>query len=806
MAAMSQNRFSTLTSGTKAYVTGVVIAGAATVLQSFYDLTVHPIGWKWTVLAILTLVSGSATVRLPSLPAAISVSETFVFTSVLLFGSAAGTLTVALDALVISFWSYRKGHPPYKIVFNVCALPLTIWVAAHVFFLFPGIEPLVTAPRTDPVRLRSLIGPLLLFTIVYFSLNSWIITFAISLERRLRPFTIWRDNFLWLSLNYFGGASVAALLVSYTRDLDLFYLAVIVPLLIVLYFTFSMSMGRVEDANRHLTQLNTLYMSTIETLAMAIDAKDQITHGHIRRVQAYAVALAKEVGVTDNSLIRAVEAAALLHDMGKLAVPEYILNKPGPLTPTEFEKMKLHASVGADILSSIGFPYPVVPIVRHHHENWNGTGYPDRLEGTNIPIGARILSVVDCFDALTSDRPYRPRLSDQDALQILIERRGSMYDPLVVDTFLRVHDRIVPPSIEDSEDNPSLSAIAEASSKSHLNQPQARRLDEIAGSTEEMLTLFDLARGLTLPLALDGAAEEISKHLRRLIPCSICILFAYDSAADELVAVHASGGNGSLVSGLRIGLGQRLSGWVAANRRSIRNSDPVLDLGEAARAMTPRPRSCLSAPLLVEKELIGVLTLYSTTQDAFSEEHQRVLEAVTRQVAAVIKRALISSDRVPAPDQLTGLATVKDIRAFGEILTDVRTALPTSILLIRITNLSFVNQRHGSELSAQLLNRMVGVLQHNLRSGDFWFRHAEDEFVALLGQTDFVTAETLRNRIQAAMLDDDSGVTFTVTVQARMLEGELGTVNEAVEHALREMKQALRRFEPERGLPPGSVH
>src|SRR4029079_7129247 len=194
------------------------------------------------------------------------------------------------------------------------------------------------------------------------------------------------------------------------------YLLVIVPLLIVLYFTFSMSMGRIEHANRHLSQLNSLYMSTIETLAMAIDAKDQITHGHIRRVQAYAVSLAREVGVTDTSLIRAVEAAALLHDMGKLAVPEYILNKPGPLTSAEFDKMKLHASVGGDILAAIDFPYPVVPIVRHHHENWDGTGYPDGVAGAAIPIGARILSVVDCFDALTSDRPYRPRLSDDEAL------------------------------------------------------------------------------------------------------------------------------------------------------------------------------------------------------------------------------------------------------------------------------------------------------------------------------------------------------------------------------------------------------
>ena len=160
-------------------------------------------------------------------------------------------------------------------------------------------------------------------------------------------------------------------------------------------------MGRVEDADKHVEQLNRLYLSTIETLAMAIDAKDQVTHGHIRRVQAHATSLARKSASSDENLLKAIEAAALLHDMGKLAVPEYILNKPGKLTEREFEKMKLHASVGADILSAIDFPYPVVPIVRHHHENLGRHGYPAGIKGDRIPIGARILSVVDCFDALT---------------------------------------------------------------------------------------------------------------------------------------------------------------------------------------------------------------------------------------------------------------------------------------------------------------------------------------------------------------------------------------------------------------------
>ena len=251
-----------------------------------------------------------------------------------------------------------------------------------------------------------------------------------------------------------------------------------------------------EDANKHLGELNRLYMSTIETLAMAIDAKDQITHGHIRRVQQYAVGLAKHLGVSEKSQINAIEAASLLHDMGKLAVPEYILNKPGTLDrPTEFEKMKAHASVGADILSAIDFPYPVVPIVRHHHENWNGTGYPDGLSGAAIPIGARILSVVDCFDALTSDRPYRPRLPDDTRSDPnLVERRGTMYDPLIVDAFIAVHAELSPTQLDArAHVKDGLSAITRGTGS--LESPNTDPgLDNISSSTEEMLVLYDLAK------------------------------------------------------------------------------------------------------------------------------------------------------------------------------------------------------------------------------------------------------------------------------------------------------------------------
>lgn len=732
----------------RTYVVSVALLGVCAIAQSIYELYAVPIGWNWFGLAILTLISGSATVKLPSVPATISVSETFVFTSVLLFGPAAGTLTVALDALVISLWLARRGHPFYRIAFNVCALPASLWLGAHLFYWISDLEPLSLVSTS--VEIGSLLTPLVLFTITYFLLNSWLIAFAISLEKRLSPIRIWKENFAWISLNYFGGASVAGLLVTYTRNIDYAYLAFVLPLLAVLYFTFVMSMGRVEDANRHLSQLSALYMSTIETLAMAIDAKDQITHGHIRRVQHYATGLARALGVKDAEQISAIEAASLLHDMGKLAVPEYILNKPGPLTPAEFEKMKLHASVGADILSAIEFPYPVVPIVRHHHESWNGTGYPDGLRGTAIPIGARILSVVDCFDALTSDRPYRPRLSDAEAVKILLERRGSMYDPLIVDTFIAVHATIAPPSTGSAVGGKEgLSAITMGLTGSE-NVSSESRLEDIAASTEETVALYELARRLTGRLDLGDAAEAISKHLRRIMPASTCVLYVYDEETDELHAAHAAGENAAHFAGLRIPRGQRLTGWVAANKQTIVNSDPVLDLGEVARGMRPRLQSCLSTALVIDADLVGVLTVYSVERDAFTDDHRRIIEVVARQVSQTVGQAsgVGQSRRRHPKGQFDVLPNQQHLRPMVAAAASVEgDPSGLGLVLVALESINAINQRFGRDAGDQAVRKVADAVRKVLPEADILFQYGSNDFVVLVTQTDPDAVTVIATRI-----------------------------------------------------------
>jgi diguanylate cyclase (GGDEF)-like protein/putative nucleotidyltransferase with HDIG domain len=747
----------------KLYLWSVILAGLFVISWSLRQLYLEPIGYQWFVLAALTLISGSATVKLPSSYASISVSETFVFTAVLLYGPAAGTVIVALDALVISFWISKRNDDPHRALFNMSAPAVSAWCSSHLFFRVAHVAPLVQAPAP----LNAILPALAVFALTYFGLNSWLITFVIALERRLDPVKVWSSTFVWLSLNYFGGASVAILFVGYNRTIDLGYVSVIVPLLLVLWFTFKTTMGRVEDADRHVEQLNKLYLSTIETLAMAIDAKDQVTHGHIRRVQLYATSLARYVGIREEKLLKAIEAAALLHDMGKLAVPEYILNKPGKLTEAEFEKMKLHASVGAEILSAIDFPYPVVPIVRHHHENWDGSGYPDGLRGTDIPIGARILSVVDCYDALTSDRPYRPRLSDQEALQILNDRRGTMYDPLVVDTFARVHDEIAPELSPSLLPSSALNEIASAR-KSLAPHSGSQSLDEIAASSDESLTLFELARALGSYVNVSDAADIITKHLRRLVPSSLCVFFIYDDKTAEIEASHATGDCAAHVKGLRIQLGQRLSGWVAANRQTIVNSDPVLDLGDIARHNSnQRLRSCLSTPLTVGDDLVGVVSLYSHDSAAFTEDHRRIIETVGQQAAAALRRSSAAEPRTQ-----TDLEGIPGLEQLERLLRSEQSKVPKlALLLIRVTNRDDVMSIYGNEAGDDALRHVVRRARSGLRVGDILIRGSRDEFVAVLPNGDADVATALARRVEQAITSEPatiscgSAITLEATVR-----------------------------------------
>ena len=607
----------------------VVSVGTLVIAYSASDLVRNPIEVGFYVLAALTVISASARLTIPSMKGALvstSISDTFIITSALVFGPAAGTAIAALDAAIMSYTLSRSpaGWSPRRMLFNVTALAIAVWLPAKVFRLL----------AVDGATAATLLLALGAFASLYFIINTGLIALAVGLERGFPVVTFWREHFLGLWLTYFGGTSVGGALAFLwrTRNLELPTLAVLVPLPIVLYFMFKNALGRTEDQITHLGEVNRLYLATIEALAHAIDAKDQVTHGHIRRVQREAVRLAEHLGVRDEREIKAIEAAALLHDMGKLAIPEHILNKPGRLTPAEFEVMKTHAPIGAEILAGIDFPYPVVPIVRHHHENWDGTGYPDGIRGEHIPIGARILSVVDCYDALTSDRPYRPRMTTEEAMQILEQRRGSMYDPRIVDAFRAIHSQVEVEE-EHAGASPRMTALIAEAASAAVAAPA-----EGDGEMQRLLAAYELGRALADAPVAAGLATLVQRHLTGALPLAAVALYVYDQVSDSLVLCdETSDGVRPLAANLRVRLGEGVSGWAAANRRAMMNADPRLELQKGAAQFTPAPRACLAVPFSRDdNSLAGVIVVYASAADAFTDSHRRLLEAVASRFAPLL--------------------------------------------------------------------------------------------------------------------------------------------------------------------------
>ena len=600
------------------------------VWASLKELATSPPGFDWLLLVGLTVLAASFTVKIPSLPLKFSASEAFIFSCVLLFGPAAATVAVVVDALVISFWSRGVRSTPARFLFNVTAPAIAIRVAAEVFFLVSRYE----AGEIDKTNIGGLIEEIFGLAFVNFVVSMSLIAGAISLDGGTAALKTWRRNIPAVGINYFVGFSIAIFIVAYFRDINIAALGLVVPVLLVSFFTTRTSIGRLEDANRHVSQINELYISTIEALAMAVDAKDQITHGHIRRVQVFATRLAQKLGVHDQSQLRAIETAALLHDMGKLAIPEFILNKPGKLTAPEFEKMKRHADIGADLLSSISFPYPVIPIVRHHHENWDGTGYPSRLSGHDIPLGARILSVVDCFDALTSDRPYRPRLSEDESFQILRQRSGWMYDPLIVDTFVQVFPEIAPDAIRAGQQARSL-----VPTFSYDNGPNA--LEQIRTNAVQSSILGEYSPAIKNTTSTSELIEVTGQYVGMLTPATVCALFTLEANGYRLTCVASSGDDSKVLSGLCIPHGERTTGWAVAHETVMANSPATLDLEERAGRFRPSLQSALVAPLLRNGRAIGALSVYAVSANAFNDDHQYAVE----------RMAAILADRVGLGDQ-----------------------------------------------------------------------------------------------------------------------------------------------------------
>jgi putative nucleotidyltransferase with HDIG domain len=373
----------------------------------------------------------------------------------------------------------------------------------------------------------------------------------------------------------------------------------------------------------------------------------------VQRVRIYAMELAKELGLTEDET-EALRAASVLHDIGKLAVPEHIISKPGKLTPEEFEKMKIHPIVGAEILEQVDFPYPVVPIVRAHHEKWDGSGYPSGLTGEAIPIGARILAAVDCLDALASDRQYRRALPLNEAMAKVASEAGTSFDPRVVEILQRRYVELeklateqpfqAPPKLStDIKVERGLAPAAgfAESDNARAQKPELSRnhLTGIAAARQEAEAPFEFGHRLGTSLSLDDTLSLLSVRLKCLVHHDSMAVYVVRN--EILMPEFVSGDNFRLFSSLRIPVGEGLSGWVAQNNKPILNGNPSVEpgyLNDPGKYSTLR--SALAVPLEGKSSVVAVVALYRAPQDAFSRDDLQVLETIASRLGATIENAL----------------------------------------------------------------------------------------------------------------------------------------------------------------------
>src|SRR6266576_2828161 len=627
-----------MNAGARVFIAVVVLCGTSVLTYTvLHGASRDPL--KFLCYLVIALVASRLKVNLPGITGTISVNFLFLLLGVLEL-SLSETMALGCAAVVVQCFD-RDRPVPIQVAFNVCSTALAI-AATFAAYRFPLFHRVVGNPSTL----------LFMAACVYFVANTVPVAAVISLTERRSLRRIWADCYFWSFPYYLVGAGVAGMM-SWLHDFtDWQTSLLILPVVYLIYRSYRLYLGKLEDEKRHVEEIADLHMRTIEALALAIEAKDQTTHDHLQRVRIYALEVAKELEVSPEER-EALQAAALLHDIGKLAIPEHIISKPGRLTPEEFEKMKIHPVVGAEILERVRFPYPVVPIVRAHHEKWDGTGYPFGLKGTDIPIGARILSAVDFLDAMASDRQYRRALPMHEVLQRLAAESGKSFDPKVVEVLEKRHrqlEKLVEPG-SDNEGGSQLStdlkvergeAPAAGFEDIAIKDPTANKptdLCTIAAARQEAKTRFVRSQDLGASLSLAETLSVFSVKAKRLIPYDAIAI--YVKRGVELIPEYVNGDNFRLFASLRIPLGQGLSGWVAQNRKPIVNGNPSVEpgyLNDPTKFSTLR--SALAVPLEGVAGIIGVLALYRAERDAFTSDHLRILLAVSGKMALAIENAL----------------------------------------------------------------------------------------------------------------------------------------------------------------------
>jgi diguanylate cyclase (GGDEF)-like protein len=734
--------------GARLFVAATIVAGAFLLVGGLPQARFNQ---PLLFLALLVLSSATAalkvTLPLTSGGSTMSVSYAIDFTSLLLLGPHETMLVAAGSAYSQCLLNAKERNPLYRTLFSVASLIVTVQCTGIAYSLLA---------TSDANTMTALAKPLLAAATTYFLVNTGLVATAIALTTRETIAATWHKNFLWSAPSYFVGALVAALGATLIETSGYWLAAfTFVPLYLV-YRTYKVYMGRIEDEQRHVQQTSDLHLATIEALARAIDAKDQATQSPIRRVQTYAAGLAKAAGL-NSSEIQGVKTAALLHDIGKLAVPEHILSKPGPLTHEEFQKIRIHPQVGAEIIAGVPFPYPVTPLILSHHERWDGKGYPQGLVGENIPIGARVLTIVDYYDAVTTERPYHKPISHDAALGLLRQEAGRALDPRLVEIFIDILPRL----------------MAEADAADPRNDVRAERQVEAFGTTavglipggngqnafenialahQEIYALYEIAQAMGTSLGIADTMALISSKIAKLVPWAGCALFLPQSDGGSLRCRFAAGVDAPRLLNVTVRMDETPVGWVVRNRRTLVNASPKVTFESAGLHGKTDLKSAIICPLYYGEGLIACLALYHTEPNRYTEDHRRLLERVAEQAGAVIHNSIVfeRTQEDSLTDALTSLPNRRSLflHLSRELVRAERQKSEVALIVMDVDDFKSINDSYGHHVGDHALRKVAEVLQASLRSYDVCVRYAGDEFIVVLVECSREAVEAKRQELQ----------------------------------------------------------
>jgi diguanylate cyclase (GGDEF)-like protein/putative nucleotidyltransferase with HDIG domain len=745
---------SSLPLAARLYVGSVIVVGALSLFVFGARATFNQ-PYLFLTLLLLSAVTSAFKVSLSLAKSGSSMSVSYAvdFLALIMLGANETMLVAVASAWSQCTFKMKTPNPPYRTLFSMACLAITVQVAGLVFVALGGV------PGHFGDSVGDIARPLVGAAMTYFILNTALIAVAIGLVTHESVFPVWNQNFLWSAPSYFVGAGIAACTQWAFQGTGIWLAWIALPPLYLMYRTYKVYLGRVEDEHRHVQEMADLHLATIEALALAIDAKDQTAQSHIRRVQVYAAGLAKRLGMPDQE-IQGVKTAALLHDIGKLAVPEHILSKPGPLTQEEFQKVRIHPQVGAEIISAVPFPYPVAPLILSHHERWDGKGYPRGLKAEEIPLGARILSVVDYFDALTSDRPYHRAMTHDAALGLLQQESGKALDPAVVMMFVTNLPQLAEEA-QRLETVPvrrlSFESDPERGRPAAGFQPEQAKgttvFEDIAHAHREIYALYEIAQTMGTSLGVSDTMALISSKLTSLVPFTSCALFLYDEEADVLQCRFATGAEADVIGSMTVRSGQGLTGWVARNRRSLVNARPSADFEAAGlTAKVTSLQSALVAPLVFNDRFIGTLAVYHARADFYTDDHRRLLDRVSEQASAVIHNSIVfeQTQEDSLTDPLTSLPNTRFMfmHLTRELARSERLKSELALLVMDLDNFKEINDSHGHHIGDHALREVAAVLRRAIRPYDICVRYAGDEFIVVLSGCGQEEAERKRIELQ----------------------------------------------------------